>query len=223
MAQMRKSLMGKPLNNLVGFRFGSLTVLRLGKKQRQHNGAWWLCQCDCGTQKNIPATDMVQGRVSSCGCEHTKRIAQSNITHGMTKSRTYKLWMAMRNRCNRINQDYSCRGITYDKRWDVFENFLADMGEVPNGMSLDRIDVNGNYHKANCRWATREQQANNTRANIFIEWNGKRQTRTQWERELGMRPTTLRSRLLAGWPLEKAMRPLSEGNEPLPPDEVSDA
>lgn len=125
----------------------------------------------------------------------------------------------MRNRCNRLNQDYSARGITYDKRWNVFENFLADMGEASDGMSLDRIDVNGNYEKANCRWATREQQANNTRANVYIEWNGKKQTRAQWEKELGMRPTTLRSRLRAGWPMEKAMKPLAEGNEPSPPDD----
>jgi hypothetical protein len=209
--------MGKPLNNLQGFRFGSLTVLQLGEKQRQHNGAWWLCLCDCGTQKNIPATDMVQGKISSCGCEHAKRIGKASETHGMSKGRTYRIWMAMRNRCNRINQDYSCRGITYGERWDSFENFLADMGESPNNMSIDRIDVNGNYCKINCRWATREQQANNTRANIFIEWNGKRQTRSQWEKELGMRPTTLRSRLRAGWPMEKAMQYLN--NTPLPADE----
>ena len=200
--------MGKPLNNLQGFRFGSLTVLQLGEKQRDTNGVWWLCLCDCGTQKNIRSTDMVQGKINSCGCEHQKRIAKANITHGLSKSRTYRLWRAMLNRCNRINQDYSCRGITYDERWNDFTNFLSDMGEVPDGMSLDRIDVNGNYCKANCRWATQEQQSNNTRANIFIEWNGKRQTRTQWERELGMRPTTLRSRLRAGWPMERAMQPL---------------
>lgn len=224
MAQMRKSLMGKPLNNLQGFRFGSLTVLQLGEKQRQSDGAWWLCLCDCGTQKNIPATDMVQGKINSCGCEHAKRISKANETHGMSKGRTYRIWMAMRNRCNRINQDYSCRGITYDERWDSFENFLSDMGEAPDNMSIDRIDVNGNYNKANCRWATKEQQANNTRSNIFIEWNGKRQTRSQWERELGMRPTTLRSRLRAGWPMERAMQPLAwlaEGNEPLPADETT--
>jgi len=171
--------MGKPLNNLQGFRFGSLTVLQLGEKQRPMNGAWWLCLCDCGTQKNIPATDMVQGKISSCGCEHAK----------------YRIWMAMRNRCNRINQDYSCRGITYDERWDSFENFLSDMGEVPDGMSIDRIDCNGNYHKANCRWATREQQANNTRANVFLEYGGKRQTVAQWAKEIGMKQDKLRSRL----------------------------
>tara|TARA_R110000868_G_scaffold333734_1_gene594491 strand:- start:17 stop:667 length:651 start_codon:yes stop_codon:yes gene_type:complete len=214
--------MGKPLNNLQGFRFGSLTVLQLGEKQRPMNGAWWLCLCDCGTQKNIPATDMVQGKINSCGCEHAERIGRASITHGKSKSRTYKLWMAMRNRCDRINQDYSCRGIVYDERWKSFENFLEDMGEAPEGLSLDRIDCNGNYHKANCRWATRVEQANNTRANVFIEWDGKRQTRSQWEKELCMRPTTLRSRIKAGWPMERAMKPLAwvaEGNTVLPADE----
>ena len=202
--------MSKPLNNLQGFQFGSLTVLQLGKSHG--NGAVWLCQCKCGTQKEIRASDMVQGSVKSCGCEHTKRIAKASTTHGMTNTRTYSIWQAMRLRCNRINQDYSCRGITYDERWDSFENFYLDMGEVPEGMSIDRIDVNGNYNKDNCRWATREQQANNTRANVFIEWNGKRQTRSQWERELNMKPTTLQSRLKAGWSLDRAMTPLPAEN-----------
>lgn len=214
--------MGKPINNIQGFRFGSLTVLQLGEKQRQHNGAWWLCLCDCGTQKNLPSSDLVNGKINSCGCEHAKRIGKASETHGMSKGRTYRIWMAMRNRCNRIHQDYSCRGITYDQRWDSFENFLADMGEAPDGMSIDRINNDGNYCKENCRWATREQQANNTRANIFIEWNGIRQTRSQWEKEFGMKPTTLRSRLRNGWSMERAMTPLSEGNTPTPADEVTE-
>jgi hypothetical protein len=201
--------MSKPLNNLQGFQFGSLTVLQLGKSHG--NGAVWLCQCKCGTQKEIRASDMVQGSVHSCGCEHQKRIAKANITHGKTKTRTYKLWQAMRNRCNRINQDYSCRGITYDERWNSFEKFYLDMGEVPDGMSLDRIDFNGNYNKDNCRWATREQQANNTRASIVLDWQGKKQTLTQWARELGMKPDKLRARHRYGWSLERMM---TEGNTP---------
>jgi len=204
--------MGKPLNNLQGFYFGSLTVLDLSKSKG--NGAMWLCQCKCGTQKTIRASDMVQGKIKSCGCETIERMSKSHTTHGMKNTKTYRTWQAMKNRCNRINQDYSCRGITYDERWESFENFYLDMGEVPEGMSIDRIDVNGNYTKENCRWATREQQANNTRANIFIEWNGKRQTRTQWERELNMKPTTLKKRLQKGWSLEKAMTPIAEGNTP---------
>ena len=138
-------------------------------------------------------------------------------THGMKHTRTYSLWEAMLSRTRYKNANYALRGIKVCDEWLRFENFFSDMGEVPDGLSLDRIDVNGNYEKTNCRWATREQQSNNTRTNIFIEWNGKRQTRTQWEREFGMKPSTLRSRLRAGWPMEKAMRPLvCMGNTPEP-------
>jgi len=151
---------------------------------------------------------MVQGSVKSCGCEHIKRIAKASTTHGMTNTRTYSIWQAMRLRCNRINQDYSCRGITYDERWDSFENFYLDMGEVPEGMSIDRIDVNGNYNKDNCRWATQEQQANNKRSSVFIEYNGKKQTVSQWAKELKMNHHTLRSRLKKGLTAEQALTPL---------------
>jgi hypothetical protein len=206
---------GKPLSDLTGFQFGSLTILKLGRLKG--NGAWWICQCNCGKQKEIRASDMVHGRTNSCGCEHKERIAKANITHGKTNTKTYSMWLAMRNRCNRINQDYSARGITYDKRWDSFENFYLDMGEAPEGMSLDRIDVNGNYEKSNCRWATREQQANNTRANVFVEWQGKNQTLAQWAKELSMDYDKLRSRIVRyKWSLDRAF---TEGNTPLPADE----
>jgi hypothetical protein len=203
--------MGKPLNNLQGFHFGSLTVLQLARS-RSH-GAWWLCQCKCGNQKEIPASDMVQGKINSCGCEHKKRIAKASTTHGMKNTRTYSIWQAMRNRCNRINQDYSCRGITYDERWDSFENFYLDMGEVPEGMSIDRIDPNGNYEKSNCRWANQEQQANNKRSSVFIEYNGKKQTVSQWAKELNMNHHTLRSRLKKGLSAEKVFTPLPADGE----------
>jgi hypothetical protein len=202
--------MGKPLNNLQGFHFGSLTVLQLGKSNG--NGAVWLCLCKCGTQKEIRASDMVQGKIKSCGCEHTKRIAKASTTHGMKNTRTYSIWGAMRSRCNRINQDYSCRGITYDERWDSFENFYLDMGEVPEGMSIDRIDPNGNYEKSNCRWATQEQQANNKRSSVFIEYNGKKQTVSQWAKELNMNHYTLRSRLKKGLSAEQVLTPLPAEN-----------
>lgn len=198
--------MSKPLNNLKGFQFGSLTVLELGRSKG--NGAVWLCQCKCGNQKEIRASDMVEGKVNSCGCEHRQRIAKANVTHGMTKTRTYRIWGAMRNRCNKIHQDYSCRGITYDEKWDDFNNFIADMGEAPDNMSLDRIEPNGNYNKSNCRWATQDTQANNKRSSVFIEWNGKKQTVSQWAKELNMNHYTLRSRLKKGLSVEQAFTPL---------------
>ena len=207
--------MGKSLNNIEGLVFGSLKVLRLGRLKG--NGAWWICQCKCGKQKEIRSSSLIQGKTNSCGCEQKARIAKAVTTHGMRYTKTYSMWGAMRSRFNRLNQDYSARGITYDKRWDSFEKFYLDMGEAPKGMSLDRIDVNGNYEKANCRWATKDQQANNTRANVFIEWQGKKQTMAQWARELNMNYDKLRSRIVKyHWTLDKAF---CEGNEPLPADE----
>ena len=199
--------MGKPLSDLTGFRFGSLTVLRLGKKERPTSGAWWLCACDCGTQKNIPATDMVQGKISSCGCEHAKRIGLAQVTHGMSKGRTYKIWMAMRNRCNRLHQDYSARGITYDKRWDVFENFLADMGERPSSKhTLDRINGSKGYEPGNCRWATPQQQQLNLKNNVRLEFEGKSLTAGEWSRIVGLGAKTISARYQKlGWTAEEAL------------------
>ena len=142
-------------------------------------------------------------------------------THGMKNTRTYSLWEAMLSRTRYGRSDYAGRGIAVCESWLKFENFYADMGEAPEGLSLDRIDNNGNYEPSNCRWATRSQQNNNKRNNVIIEWDGKRQTRSQWEKQLGMRPTTLRTRLKAGWPMERAMKPLAwvaEGNTPEPAD-----
>ena len=209
--------MSKPLNDLIGFKFGSLIVLKLGRKKG--NGAWWICQCNCGKQKEIRASDLVQGKINSCGCEHKQRIAKSITKHGMVNTKTYNSWLSMKSRCNKINEYYSCRGITYDKRWDSFENFYLDMGEAPENMTLDRVDVNGNYEKSNCRWSTKEQQANNTRANVFIEYNGKKKTIAQWSRELNMNYDKLRSRIIKyKWSLHRAF---TEGNTVIdnPPQE----
>ena len=143
-------------------------------------------------------------------------------THGMKHTRTYSLWEAMLSRIRYGRSDYAGRGITVCDSWLKFENFYSDMGEVPDGMSLDRINNDGNYEPSNCRWATRQQQNTNKRNNVFIEWQGKRQTIREWERELGMKSTTLRNRFRLEWPIERAMQPLAwlaEGNEPLPADE----
>lgn len=209
--------MGKPLRDLTGQRFGYLVVLRLGKKLRPSNGAWWLCRCDCGVEKHLPSHDLVQGKINSCGCKQQALADIHRKTHGKSKNnRTYRIWQAMLNRCRNPNgpsyDHYGGRGIAVCDRWTDFDAFLADMGEAPVTHSIERINNDGDYEPSNCRWATRSEQANNTRTNVFIEWKGQRLTRSQWEQRLGMGKTTLRSRLRKGLSLDEAMKPLENSN-----------
>jgi hypothetical protein len=135
----------------------------------------------------------------------------------MRGTRTYRIWQAMLTRCRNPNvlcaKHYSGRGITVCERWQKFENFLADMGEAPAKHSIDRINNDGNYELENCRWATQAQQMSNMRSNVFIEFQGLRLIRTEWERRLGLGKTTIRERLRKGWTIAEALTPL----------EVSDA
>ena len=114
----------------------------------------------------------------------------------------------MRTRClnpqNQDYKDYGARGITVCERWMDFANFHADMGERPAGLTIERIDVNGNYEPGNCRWADLTAQANNKRNNRTVEWNGVCKTLMQWSREIGIDRSKVRYRLDHGWPVEKA-------------------
>lgn len=150
----------------VGYISGKLTVIApvVGPGQKK-----WSVRCECGVVKEM-RNDWLRGRrVKSCGCAKFAAVAELNKTHGMCRTRIYEVWCQMKGRCTNPNTShYECyggRGITICDRWiNSFENFYADMGDIPDGMSIDRIEVNGNYEPSNCRWASKPAQAQNTRA-----------------------------------------------------------
>ena len=132
-----------------------------------------------------------------------------NFIHGMSKTSTYKSWEAMIQRCSNASlksyKNYGGRGISVCYEWTKFEKFYADMGIKPNGCSIDRIDVNGNYDQLNCRWSTMKQQNRNRRNNRLIEFNGETMCVNEWAESLGINKRTLLNRLTNGWEIKKAL------------------
>ena len=133
----------------------------------------------------------------------------NNFVHGMSKTSTYKSWEAMIQRCSNASlksyKNYGGRGISVCDEWTKFEKFYADMGIKPNGCSIDRIDVNGNYDQLNCRWSTMKQQNRNRRNNRLIEFNGETMCVNEWAESLGINKRTLLNRITNGWEIKKAL------------------
>lgn len=135
------------------------------------------------------------------------------LDHGHCRNskptQTYQAWVDMRRRCVNTKHPafkwYGARGIAVCEQWQDFARFLADMGECPQGLTLDRIDNNGDYRPGNCRWATRQQQTENQRNNRYLSFCGESKTVAAWARTVGVGVTTLRERLRAGWSIEDAI------------------
>jgi len=153
----------KDLRNQV---FDRLTVIEcVGTNER--NNLLWKCQCECGNIAIIVSCSLLSRMTKSCGCYGREQSRIENTTHGKSKSSEYRIWSGIIQRCTNPNNnrysDYGGRGITVCDRWLKFENFYADMGDRPDGMSIDREDNDGNYEPDNCRWATDEEQRYNKR------------------------------------------------------------
>ena len=199
-------------DDLTGMRFGKLIAVSSVPYFR-HRKRGWVCKCDCGNTHTVATQLLKDGRVQSCGCLHRQPITGSaTFTHGHAPrgkiSPTYITWENMKARCfnprNNHYKDYGGRGITVCDRWLKFENFLSDMGPKPFGLSIERMNNNGNYEPSNCKWATRQEQAHNTRRNRWITFKGERLRFSEWAQRLGITYTSLYRRLKL-WPLDKAL------------------
>lgn len=196
----------------IGARFGRLVVIGFAPSRprpRDESGkykkpvAYWECQCDCGKIVAIKRKKLRGGNTRSCGCLKTEIIkAGTNTKHGMSRYSEYKSWHGMMVRCYNPGHvsyaDYGGRGIQVCDRWHTFENFYEDMGKRPPNTSIDRINNNGDYEPENCRWGTIEEQSNNRRNSVYVEFNGRRRTVGQWEHHFKVNSGFIRGRLYKG-------------------------
>lgn len=153
----------------IGDQFGRLTVVDRHSPVGDRNTKW-KCLCSCGNISTPSTIVMTSGHTQSCGCYRSEQVKASSTTHGATGTPTYNSWAAMKQRCYDPNKDkyqyYGGKGVTVCKEWlNDFAKFLADMGEKPKGMSLERKDVTGDYTPANCKWDTFSRQSYNTGKN----------------------------------------------------------
>jgi len=200
--------MGKRLQVTPAERYGRLTVVKEVEPYKAINRIYRqvLCTCDCGKESIARVQNLRSGHTKTCGCSH--------ISHGMYKkhgrSRTYKTWESMLERCLNPNckcyDRYGGRGITVCDRWRDFEDFLADMGERPEGHSIDRINNALGYFPGNCRWATTKEQNRNMRTTRWLTFGGKTKCLGEWAEIMGINRGTLRTRIVQlGWSVAEAL------------------
>lgn len=195
----------------VGKKIERLTVLKIYKRNSR---LWCECSCECSPEKiiEIRADHLARGETKSCGCLQREK-AKAARTHGLTKTRIYRIWVKMKERCENPNDPkyyrYGKRGISVCDEWrnnfKAFYDWAMKNGYAEN-LSINRQNNDGNYCPDNCEWATKKQQANNTGTNRFITHKGKKQTLQQWADECGISSSTLKSRLdVYKWTMNEAL------------------
>lgn len=180
-------------DDLAGKRFGKLTVVKRGKRSNNREQKW-VCKCDCGNVTEVRASSLKEGHTASCGCHI------GNHVHDMSGTSTYRTWVGIRTRCYRKSSSaykyYGGRGIKMCDRWyKSFKCFFDDMGEKPKGLSIDRIDSNGDYEPGNCRWADIYTQNGNKRDTHKITINGETKPLSVWARHYGKNIWTVSRRI----------------------------
>lgn len=196
---VKQSLCPKCSEVTVGSRWGRWTVL--GTDELRPN--YLKCRCECGETGTVRVSSLKCGDSTSCGCRIRDVMRERSTVHGWYGTPEYKAWCSMKGRCSNPGveqyKNYGARGISVCDRWDVFENFITDMGERPSAKhSLDRIDNNGNYEPSNCRWATQSVQSNNKRTNRRITFDGRTLNLKQWCELLGVNYGRTQDRMDSG-------------------------
>jgi len=195
--------------NVIGETHGLWTVIADAPDTPERNRQV-VCRCVCGEERTLQWQNVRRGLSKSCGCAKVELISNANATHRLSHTPMWICWQAMKRRClnttSKSYPNYGGRGITVCERWlhDVAA-FAADMGPRPYGYTIERIDNDGNYEPANCRWATRAEQLRNTRRNNYVTVNGTRMTIAEAAREVGVGRTTIEARLRKGWTEQAAL------------------
>lgn len=198
-------------NSLVGQRVERLTVIeRVSKNGR----GFYNCKCDCGNYILARQDQLKNGSTKSCGCYNVDRAKRGDNrrVHGKHGTRLYRIWQAMHARCyiktNPAFKNYGGRGIAICSEWvkdfQAFYDWSMANG-YDDSLTIDRIDVNGNYEPNNCRWATKAEQAVNTRVNRYLTYNGETHTISEWSRILGMSSGVIGWRMRHNWTVERAL------------------
>ena len=192
-----------------GDKFGRLTALEPVKHGKNF---YWKCKCECGNIVDVLAGNLRKGNSTSCGCFAHELVSKSSKTHGHSKSRLYKIWEGMKQRCYnphvKAYKYYGEKGISVCDEWmsyEPFEKWALSHG-YSDDLSIDRIDCCGNYCPDNCRWVTKLIQSNNTSTNTFIFCDGKKMTLAQWSRELNISSSVLSWRKAHGWSDEECIK-----------------
>lgn len=202
--------------DMAGKKYSSITAIRRAGENASR-GAVWLCVCDCGTEFLASGNEVRRGKIKTCPPCGIRRKLEAVTTHGKTQTTEYAIWTAMKCRCYNENAlhyaDYGGRGIVVCDRWlNSFENFLADMGPRPHGMSIDRKENSGNYEPGNCRWATRVEQSNNRRSNHKITIDSITKNLAEWANEYQLSESAIRHRLRRGLSGAELVAPVFKTN-----------
>ena len=204
--------LGERTNKEIGKKYNHWTVLEKAESNK-YGQPKWLCQCDCGKLRKLYLPHIKSGKSKSCGCCRKEVLKKQNVKHGMSNTKIYNIWSSMKRRCYTKTQTaykhYGARGIKICDKWldkdNGFMNFYnwAIKNGYHEGLSIDRINVDGNYEPKNCRWVTQKVQSNNTRRNVYIVYNEEKHTLKEWSDLLNLNYKAVFNRYQKGFSLQE--------------------